>query len=300
MTPFHENLRGILAIVACNFLFLINDTMIKLASAELPLGEIITIRGAFATMVLVPVVVAAGLAREIRLIRQPALIWRTLAEIGAAYFYLIALFHIPISNTNTIIQVVPLAVTACAAIFLGHAVGWKRWIAIVIGFLGVVVVIRPGLEGFNAYGLLALVSAGFITIRDMATRVMPAGVPTLLIALTTAVVVGLTGPIFGVVAGEQWIVPSGHALLLLATAVIFLVGGYLLSVDFMRHGDIAVVAPFRYTVILWAMIVGFVVWGETPDLPMLVGSAIIIATGVYTFHRERRLSARAAIAAIGE
>ncbi|CAN5273536.1 DMT family transporter [soil metagenome] len=300
MTPFRENLRGILAIVACNFLFLINDTMIKLASAELPLGEIITIRGAFATIVLVPIVAAAGLIREIRLVRQPALMWRTLAEIGAAYFYLIALFHIPISNTNTIIQVVPLAVTACAAIFLGHAVGWRRWIAIVIGFLGVVVVIRPGLGGFNSYGLLALVSAGFITIRDMSTRVMPAAVPTLLIALTTAVVVGLTGPVFAIIAGEQWALPSGHVLLLLATAVVFLVGGYLLSVDFMRHGDLAVVAPFRYTVILWAMIVGFVVWGETPDLPMLAGSAIIIATGVYTFHRERRLSAQAAQAAMGE
>ena len=300
MTPFRENLRGILAIVACNFVFLINDTMIKLASAELPLGQIITIRGTFATIVLVPLVATAGLAREIRLVRQPMVVWRTLAEIGAAYFFLIALFHIPIANANTIVQVVPLAVTACAAIFLGHTVGWRRWIAIMIGFIGVLIVIRPGLEGFNAYGLLCLVSAAFITVRDMATRVMPASVPTLLIALTTAVVVGLTGPIFAILSGEHWVVPSVHALLLLATAVVFLVGGYLLSVDFMRHGDIAVVAPFRYTVILWATVVGFVVWGETPDLPMLVGSAIIIAAGVYTFHRERRLSVRGAVAAMGE
>lgn len=300
MTPFRENLRGILAITACNFLFLINDMLIKLTSAELPLGQIIAIRGLFATMLLVPIVLATGLAREIRLIRQPALFWRTGAEIASAYFYLIALFHIPIANTNTIIQVVPLAVTASAAIFLGHAVGWRRWIAIVIGFLGVIVIIRPGMEGFNSYSLLALVSAGFITLRDITTRIMPATVPTLLIALTTAVCVGLTGPVFGLVAGEQWVVPSTHALLLIAAAVVFLVGGYLTSVEFMRHGDIAVVAPFRYTVILWAMLVGYLVWNEKPDLTTLIGSAIIIATGVYTFHRERRLSARAAVAAMGE
>jgi len=300
MTPFRENLRGILAIVACNLFFLINDTMIKLAGAELPLGEIITIRGAFATMVLVPIVVATGLAREIRLMRQPMVVWRTFAETGAAYFYLIALFHMPLANISTILQVVPLMVTACAAIFLGQTVGWRRWIAIVIGFVGVLIVIRPGLEGFTVYGVLALISALFITLRDIVTKVMPANVPTLLIAMTTALVVGITGPIFAVVSGEQWVVPSGYMLLLVAAAVVFVVGGYLFSVDFMRHGDIAVVAPFRYTAILWAMIVGFAVWRDVPDLPMLVGSTIIIAAGVYTFHRERRLSARGAVAAMGE
>ena len=300
MNAFSENLRGILAIVACNFLFLINDMLIKLTSSELPLGEIILLRGVFATILLVPVAIMTGVSREVALLRSHALFWRTIAEIAAAYFYLIALFHIPISNTNAIIQVVPLAVTACAAIFLGNRVGWRRWIAIGIGFAGVLVVIRPGLAGFNAYSLLALASAGFITLRDMTTRVMPHGVPNLLIALTTGVSVGLTGPLWALIAGETWVAPSAHALVLIAAAVLFLVGGYLTAVEFMRHGDIAVVAPFRYTVIIWAMIVGFVVWGEAPDLPMLVGSAIIIATGVYTFHRERRISAQAAVAAMGE
>jgi drug/metabolite transporter (DMT)-like permease len=300
MTPFRENLKGIAAISACNLLFLVNDTQIKLASEELPLGEIIALRGGFATILLAVIVVATGQHIHFRQLAHQGIAWRTIAEIASAYLYLIALFHIPIANANAILQVIPLAVTASAAIFLGDHVGWKRWTAIAVGFIGVLIVIRPGLEGFNSYSLLALASVAFITLRDMTTRMMPAALPALLIALSTAAGVGITGPIFAILAGEHWVVPSLRSLMLIGGAVIFLIGGYLTAVGFMRHGDIAVVAPFRYSVIIWAMIVGYLVWGEVPDGPMLVGTAIIIATGVYTFHRERRLAARAAVAAMGE
>ena len=167
-----------------------------------------------------------------------------------------------------------------------------------MGFAGVLIVIRPGLAGFNMFSLLALAAAAFIALRDMSTRIMPPGVPTLLIALITAVMVGISGPIYGVIAGEHWIMPSGRAIALIAGASIFLIGGYLTAIDFMRHGDIAVVAPFRYTVIMWAVIVGFLVWREVPDLPMVVGTFVIIATGIYTFYRERQIAARSAIAAM--
>ncbi len=300
MTPFNENLRGILAISACNLLFLINDAQIKLASTELPLGEIIFLRGTFATLLLAPIVVLSGTHVHLRLLVHRAVAWRTVAEIMSAYLFLLALFRIPIANANAILQVIPLAVTASAAIFLKEHVGWRRWTAIAVGFAGVLIVIRPGLAGFNAFSLLALASVFFITLRDMTTRVMPRGLPALLVALVTAIAVGATGPAFALIVGEQWAVPSGRSLALIAGAVIFLIGGYLTAVEFMRHGDIAVVAPFRYTVIVWAMIVGFLVWGDVPDGPMLFGTAVIIATGVYTFHRERRLAVRPAIAAPGE
>ncbi len=296
MTPLRENLRGIAAVTASNFLFLINDTQIKLVSTEMPLGEIILLRGILATVLVVPIVVITGAHVHLAQLVHRAVFWRTVAEILAAYLYLLALFHIPIANANAILQVIPLMITASAAIFLGEVVGWRRWTAIAVGFAGVLIVIRPGLAGFNAFSLLTLASVVFITLRDMTTRMMPRGVPALLIALITAAAVGATGPVFALVVGEQWVMPSARALALLTGAVVFLIGGYMTAVEFMRHGDIAVVAPFRYTVILWAMVVGFVVWGEAPDAAMLVGSAIIIATGVYTFHRERRLSASAAMA----
>lgn len=286
-TPFRENLRGILALTACNLLFLINDTLLKVASEGLPLSEIVFFRGLFASLLLLPLAAWTGAFEHIALLKNWPVFWRTVAEILAAFFFLLALFHIPIANANAIAQIVPLMITAAGAVFLGEEVGWRRWTAIAVGFVGVLIVVRPGLAGFTAYSLSAVAAAGFITLRDMTTRVMPRQLPALLISCVTAVAVGLSGPVIAAVLGEAWVMPTGYGLGLIAVAVFFLVGGYLTAVDFMRHGDIAVVAPFRYTVVIMAMIAGFLVWGEVPDLLMLVGTAVIAATGVYTFRRER-------------
>lgn len=298
--PFRENLRGILALTACNLLFLINDTFIKVASADLPLTQIIFFRGLFATLLLVPLVAWTGGFRHVGLLRNWPVFFRTIAEVFAAICFLTALVHIPIANVNAIAQIVPLMITAAGAIFLGEAVGWRRWTAIVIGFIGVLIVVRPGLAGFTGYSLIAVAAAVLVTVRDMTTRVMPRGLPALLISLLTAIAVGTSGPLFATVLGEQWGVPTAGSLGLIAIAVVFLIGGYVTAVDFMRHGDIAVVAPFRYTVIIFAMIVGFIVWGEVPDIFMLIGTAVITATGVYTFQRERNMARLREEAAAGE
>ncbi|KAB2866165.1 MAG: DMT family transporter [Bauldia sp.] len=294
MTPFRENLRGIISIAACNLFFLINDTQVKLAGADLPLTELLFIRGLLAALILIPIVIYAGSYHAVALIRHRWVYVRLFAEICATFLFLYALLHIPIANINAILQVVPLMVTAAAAIFLKEKVGWRRWLAIAIGFAGVLVVIRPGLAGFDAFALVALASMVFVTLRDITTRFMPRGLPALLVALVTAIAVGGAGLVLGLFVGEAWVVPSARSLALIAGASVFLIGGYLTAVDFMRHGDISVVAPFRYLVIVWAIIVGYIVWGEVPDLAMIVGTVIIIGTGIYTFHRERRLARVAA------
>jgi drug/metabolite transporter (DMT)-like permease len=299
-TSFRENVRGIVTLSACNLLFLVNDTLIKLASEELPLSEILFFRGLMATILILPMVVMSGAHKEIVLLRNWPVFWRTVAEIVAAATYLLALFHIPIANANTIAQVVPLMVTAAGAIFFGEVVGARRWSAIVVGFIGVIIVVRPGLEGFNAYGLLAVAAAFFITLRDITTRMMPRGLSAILVALVTGAAVGLSAPLLGLLLGETWVIPSASGLGLIFAAVFFLIGGYVTAVDFMRHGDISVVAPFRYTVIIWAIIIGFIVWGEVPDWPMLIGTAVIAASGIYTFRRERSLARLREEAAAGE
>jgi drug/metabolite transporter (DMT)-like permease len=299
-TPFRENLRGILALTACNLLFLINDTFIKIASEELPLTQIIFFRGVFASLLLVPLVALTGGFRHLEDLLNWPVFFRTVAEVFAAVCFLTALFQIPIANANAIGQVVPLMITAAGALFLGEAVGWRRWTAIVVGFIGVLIVIRPGLAGFTVYSLFAVAAAVFITVRDMTTRVMPRGLPAILVSLLTAVAVMVSGPAFAPILGEAWVVPSGRSLGFIAVAVVFLIGGYITAVEFMRYGDIAVVAPFRYTVIVFAMIVGFIVWGEVPDGLMLLGTAIIAATGVYTFQRERNMARLREEAAAGE
>jgi drug/metabolite transporter (DMT)-like permease len=299
-TSFRENVRGIVTLSACNLLFLINDTLIKLANEGMPLSEILFFRGLMATILILPLVVLSGAHQEIAFLRNWPVFWRTVAEIVAAATYLLALFHIPIANANTIAQVVPLMVTAAGAIFFGEAVGLRRWSAIVVGFIGVIIVVRPGLAGFNAYGLLAVAAAFFITLRDITTRLMPRGLSAILVALVTGAAVGLSAPPLALLLGETWVMPTLKGLGLIFAAVFFLIGGYLTAVDFMRHGDISVVAPFRYTAIIWAIIIGFIVWGEVPDWPMLIGTAIIAASGIYTFRRERNLARLREEAAAGE
>ena len=298
--PFRENLRGILSVSACNLLFLINDAFLKVANEELPLTQILFLRGLFVTPILLVMVIATGAHRQFALLANWPVFWRTLSEVCAAFLFLQALFHIPIANANAILQIVPLMITAAGAVFLGEMVGWRRWTAIAVGFVGVLIVVRPGLAGFDAFSLYALASMFFITLRDMTTRIMPAGLPALLVGLVTGAAVGLSGPVLGLATGEQWVMPSMWSLGLIFAAVFFLIGGYVTAVDFMRHGDISVVAPFRYTVIVFAMIVGFTVWGEVPDSLMLIGTAVIIATGVYTLHRERSAARLREEAAAGE
>lgn len=300
-TPFRENLRGIVSVSACNLLFLINDAFLKVANEELPLTQILFLRGLLVTPMLVVLAIATGAHRHVALLANWSLFWRTLAEVFAALLFLQALFRIPIANANAILQIVPLMITAAGAVFLGEYVGWRRWTAIVIGFIGVMIVVRPGLEGFDAFSLYAVASMFFITLRDMTTRTMPAGLPALLVAVVTGAAVGLSGPVFAVALGEQWMTPSWWSIGLIFCSSLFLIGGYLTAVDYMRHGDISVVAPFRYSVIVFAMIVGYIVWREVPDLLMLVGTGVIIATGVYTFHRERSAALlREKAAAAGE
>jgi drug/metabolite transporter (DMT)-like permease len=209
---------------------------------------------------------------------------------SSAILYISALIHLPIANANAIMQLTPVAVTATGAIFFGEKVGWRRWTAIAVALIGVFIIVRPGFAGFNIFSLLVLAAMLVVVARDMATRAMDRGLPALPVSLATALVVTVSGPIVSVVLRESWLTPPTYSLAYLFFAAIFLIGGYLSSVVFMRHGDIAVVAPFRYSGIVWATLIGFIVWHELPDWPTVLGTLIVVATGVYTFQRERRLA----------
>ncbi len=300
MTTFSENLRGIAYLTGCNLLFLFSDTLIKLIGDSIPLGQLIAIRGVLVAVALAPAVLVTGVWRQLPLTRSWALGWRTVGEAASAFLYLGALLHMPIANINTILQVVPLAITAAGAILLGEAVGWRRWTAIAVGFVGVLIVVRPGVDGFNGYSLLAFASALSIALRDIAGRMMPRGLPALLVAWITGAAVGLCGPFYSLAMGETWVMPPWWALGFLAVSIVFLIGGYLLSVGFMRYGDISVAAPFRYLAIVWAIILGFFVFGDIPDWPVYLGMAIIAASGIYTFHRERSRARLVEAAIAGE
>lgn len=288
---FRENARGIVAMIAAMSAFILNDTLVKLASDEgMPTGEILFLRGAIAVLLIGWVVAARGEFRAWRTLLHKTVGWRTVGEVGATLIYLTALFKLPLANATVLMQTVPLASVAAAAWFFGEKVGLRRWTAVAIGFVGVVIVVQPGVGSFSVYSLLVLVAVGFVTLRDLITRVIPDEVPILLLTAATSAVVGLAG--LGVGLFEDWAWPSLTVWLYIAGSSITLTIAYYLIVVAMRAGEIGVVAPFRYVVIVWAIILGFVVWGDRPNELTLIGTAIIIATGVYTFHRERQISRR--------
>ncbi|MVT70650.1 EamA family transporter [Bradyrhizobium pachyrhizi] len=282
-----SNLRGSLFMAAAMASFTVNDTITKAVSAELNIGEILLVRG------LVAMVLVAALAwyRDALRSFSVLLIWpvglRVLGEIGGTLTYLSAIAQIPLANASAIFQALPLVITLGAALVFGEPVGWRRWLAIAAGFIGVLVIVRPGAEGFSQAALLALASVGFCAVRDLATRRIPKHLPTVFITLLTTVTVTTAGAVVLVPLGG-WRAPSGNALGLLTLAAVLILIGYQCIIVSLRTGDISAVAPFRYTALPWAMLTGYLAFGHKPDGPMLAGAAIIVASGLYAFYRERK------------
>lgn len=282
------NGRAIAAMLVANAAFIINDSLVKLVSDALPLGQIIFLRGLMTAVIIAIICHFTGVFRSWRGLIHPLVLLRTGAEVCSTVLYLTALMQMPIGNITSILQALPLVVTAAAAVFLKAPVGWRRWTAILVGFLGVVLIVRPGLEGFNAWSLLALAAVMFMAVRDLATRQMPPTVPTFGVALSATIGVAALGGVM--TFAEDWQPMTAASLALLAGATGFIAVGYVFIILAMRSGDISVVAPFRYSSVLWALGLGYFIWREVPDLLTVAGTVIVVLTGIYTFLRERRLS----------
>ncbi|MBR0797393.1 DMT family transporter [Bradyrhizobium jicamae] len=281
------NISGGLFMAAAMASFTMNDAITKAVSAEVNIGEILVVRG-LVSMVLVAALAAhRGALRSFRVLLIGPVALRVFGEIGGTLTYMAALSQIPLANASAIFQALPLVITLGAALVFGEPVGWRRWLAITAGFIGVLVIVRPGAEGFSRAALLALASVGFCAVRDLATRRIPTELPTLFITLVTTVTVTTAGAVSLVPLGG-WRPPSGHALGLLALAAVLILIGYQCIIVALRTGDISAVAPFRYFALLWAMLLGYLVFGHRPDAAMLAGAGIIVASGLYAFYRERK------------
>lgn len=279
------NLRAMTLVVVGMGAFVINDTMMKATSAELPLGEIIVLRGLMSCAIMAPIVIVNyGLSSVVRVYSR-ALFLRNLAEIGAVFCFLTALFQLPMANVSGVLQAVPLTITAAAALFLGEPVGWRRWTASAVGLLGVLLIIQPGTTEFSIYYLAAIGTVACVAVRDLATRFIVKSAPSLSITFVTSIVVMLFGAALGL--AEDWKAPSREAVIRLAAASVFVLVGYYSLIEAMRTAEISAVAPFRYTVVLWAMLLGYLVFDEVPSVLTIVGSLIVISAGIYTLHRER-------------
>jgi drug/metabolite transporter (DMT)-like permease len=281
-----KNLRGAAFMSISMAGFTLNDTLVKAASAEMNMGQVMFIRGLFATALLLLLAHHRSELAGLRKALTPLVLLRLVGEFGGTIFYLIALAHLPIANVSAVFQALPLAVTLGALLFLGERVGWRRWLAIAVGFVGILVIVRPGFEGFTVYSVYTLICVVFCALRDLITTRIPQSVPTLHVSVITAIGVSLFGGVLVVPMGG-WSPVSGGALLLLSGASVLLIVGYQFIIMSMRAGDVSFVAPFRYTSLLWALVMGFLVFSDVPDLLVLVGSALVVGSGIYTIYRER-------------
>ena len=297
--PLSENARGALFISLAMAAFTCNDAIVKTLTSELSIPQIMAIRG-FMTLVLVGLVARRmGGLGSVRIMLHPLVMLRGAFEIGATLTFMSALASMEFANVASILQSLPLAVTLGAALFFGEPVGWRRWTAIAVGFVGVLLILKPGPDGFASASLFVLAAVFFTAARDLTTRRMSAEIPTLTVTFFTTCANTVVGALLIAPMGG-WHPVSTMNLALLAVIAVVVFVGYQAVIKSMRTGEISFVAPFRYTSLVWALLVGILVFGEEPDAFMLLGAAIVIGSGLYSFYREskrRTVTARKATTA---
>ncbi len=282
------NVAGALLMMASMACFTINDAFLKATDGDVPLFQLIFLRGVLATAFVGALAWNRGAFRP-KVSRQD---WglvslRSLSEVGAAYFFITALLNMPLANITAILQILPLTVTLGSALFFKDPVGWRRMIAIVIGFCGMLLIVRPGTDGFSIWSAYALAAVVCVTARDLSTRRMSSSVPSLFVTFAASLAVLVAAGLASLTV--EWVPLTGQLTSLILGSSLFIVGGYFFSVQVMRQGDVSFIAPFRYTGLIWALVLGWLVFGDWPTPLTLAGAGIIIATGLFTLYRERQL-----------
>lgn len=284
-----ENLRGSLLMTAAMLGFAIEDMFIKKLTATVPLGMVLIVLGAGGAIIFATL----ALLRGDRLISQDLLarsvLIRNTGELIGTVGFVTAIALTPLSSASAILQATPLVVTLGAALFLGEQVGWRRWSAILVGFAGVLLIIRPGFDAFEPNSLFALLGVAGLAVRDLATRTVPRAITSLQLSAYAFAITVPAGAGILVFTGDSMRMLQGLEWLMIGAALSVAVLAYSAIVAAMRMGDVSVITPFRYSRLVFALIFGVLFFNEDPDFATLAGSALIVASGIYTFWREARL-----------
>ncbi len=288
-----DNIRAAGAMTLASAVFVFNDAAMKHVAESVPMMQAMAVRGVAVSFTLAVLAYATGAFKRVGMLASP-LVWaRATSETIGSLGFMSALPHVPLAIATALGMATPLLLLPLAWIFLGQKIGIRRIGAIVAGFAGVLLIVRPTADGVDWWLLLAAGSVLFFALRDVATRRLPPDLPTLLIALVMSLAVTTATSVLAFSAGWQ---PMGPGEWMGVSAAALLVGtGYLLMVQAMRIGDIAMTGSFRYTAMVFAVALGWWIWGELPDLAAWCGIALILASGLYALHRERvrALNARA-------
>lgn len=287
-----DSLRGIILMVLAMAGFAIEDLLIKQSARAVPVGMVLLVIGAAGGAVFWSLCRMRGIAVVTADLRHPAILTRNGAEMLGTMAFVTGLTLIPLSLASAILQATPIFVTLGAALVLGAEVGWRRWTAILVGFAGVLLILRPGLDAFDPNTLFVVAGMLGLAARDVASRRVPTTVPNLQLATYGFLSVIPAGAILLAVSGGAHL-PDAHTAGLLGGAVAVGVLAYYAITAATRIGDIAVVTPFRYTRLLFALLLGMVFLGERPDALTLIGATIVIGSGLFILAREARLHAAA-------
>ncbi len=281
-----ENLKGILAVLACSTVFVVSDAIVKLVSAELPVSEIIFLRGLMATAMLVAGAHVFGAWRPLSILLQPMMMTRVLAAAAASTLVVLSLRDMPLAVVNAVMQMTPLAVTAGSAIAYRERVGPTRWLAAVIGFIGVLLIVKPTGGAFGWSAWVVLVALVFTTTRDLTTRGLSRDIPSIFVGAASAAAIAVGGLIFAPL-DVAWVMPSTRAWSLLIFSAGCLFFGNTLLVMSLRTGEIGVVAPFRYAPVPLSLALGYAWWGDIPDAIAILGIFVVLGAGLSLLYTER-------------
>tara|TARA_R110002111_G_scaffold76151_6_gene120701 strand:- start:599 stop:1477 length:879 start_codon:yes stop_codon:yes gene_type:complete len=286
-----DTLRGAALMVGSMACFALEDGLIKALSGTFPAAQIIWMLGLGGSLAFVGWLIATGQTVWSPHYLRPQVLLRSGFEVAGTLCFVSALALIPLATASAVIQATPLVVAMGAAVFLGARVGWRRWLAIGVGFAGVLIILRPGSAAFDPATLLAVGGMLGLAARDLITRTMPGIVSGARLSLHAFASLVPAGLLLQFLTGASWVIPDAAQIGILAVAVAVGMVGYLAIVGATRLGDISVVSSFRYSRMLFALIVGMVAFGERPDALMIVGVVIVIGSGVFTLLREARLRA---------
>lgn len=278
------NLRGIISVLLAMAFFVVSDSIVKLAGEMMPPTQIMAVRGLMAVVLTGAIAASSVSVERWHLMLQPRVVVRAVLEAAVAVLFLVALPHLPLPDITAIQQVTPLVLTVLSASLLKESVGWRRWLAVVAGFIGVVMVIQPTGQGINIFALSALACAVLVAVRDIVTRGLDPAIPTSLVTFATTVTVCLTGWIGKPL--ETWTEPSTYGLALMAGSAVLVSLANVFIIRAFRGTEVSVVAPFRYAGVLWALVLGFLIWGYVPNVLAIAGTVILVASGLYVMHRE--------------
>ncbi len=284
-TSAKANLRGSLFMTLAMLGYATNDIIVKSFGGQLNLGQVVFVRGLFAAFIVGGLVLWFRKFPPISIAISFPVLLRALAETVATFLFLTALFNIPIADVSAVMQLLPLAVTLGAAYFFGEQIGWRRITAIIVGFLAVLLIIKPGFGGFSIHSLYVVGAVLACMVRDLVTRRLATEIPSLFVTLVTVLAVCIAFGTWSLFEG--WEPVSTTQLLLIGLASNFIIVGYFFAVAAMRVGDIGFVSPFRYSILLFSIIGGVIFYDEVPDFYSMLGSAIIVTAGLYTLYREQ-------------